>query len=118
MNMSQSGHTQAGIEIQNKEVHGQLQSALSRVFAPAAVSKLLQKLENTGVPIRNFDQVLERKVIERVDATLEQSGKTAAGLYSALPVSDQAQIREYYLTALEGVDLGLRERFSKVYRYY
>jgi hypothetical protein len=39
-------------------------------------------------------------------------------LYLALTVSDQAQIREFYLTALEAVDLGLREKFSKVYRYY
>ena len=111
-------YRQAGIEIQKKEPYAELQSALSRAFAPGAVQKLLQKLENTGVPIRNFDAVLERKIIERVDVALERSGKTAAGLYSVLTVSDQAQIREFYLTALEAVDLGLREKFSKVYRYY
>jgi len=109
---------QAGIEIQKKEPHAQLQSALSRVFAPAAVTKFLQKLENTGVPIRNFELVLERRIIERVDATLENSGTAAAALYGALTVSDQAQIREYYLTALEAVDFELREKFAKVYRYY
>jgi hypothetical protein len=116
--MSQTGYTKAEIEIQNKEPFRELQSALSRVFAPAAVSKFLQKLENTGVPIRNFDAVLERRIVERVDATLEKSGVTTAALYAALTVSDQAQIREYYLTALEAVDLELREKFSKVYRYY
>jgi len=116
--MADTGYQQAGIEIQNKEPYAELQSALNRAFAPGAVQKLLQKLENTGVPIRNFDAVLERKIIERVDLALEKSGKTAAVLYSALTVSDQAQIREYYLTALEAVDLGLREKFSKVYRYY
>ena len=118
MNMSDTGYQQAGIEIQNKEPYAELQSAMSRAFAPGAVQKLLQKLENTGVPIRNFDAVLERRIIERVDLVLEKSGKTAAALYAALTVSDQAQIREFYLTALEAVDLGLREKFSKVYRYY
>ncbi len=39
-------------------------------------------------------------------------------LYEALTVSDQAQMREFYLTTLEEVDLPLREKFSKLYRYY
>ncbi len=118
MSMAEAQYTKAEIEIQNKELHEKLQSALSRVFAPAMVSRFLQKLENTGVPIRNFDAVMQRKVLERVDQELEKSGTTAAALYAALTVSDQAQIREFYLTALENVDLGLREKFSKVYRYY
>jgi hypothetical protein len=33
-------------------------------------------------------------------------------------VGDQAQIREFYLTALEAVDLPLREKFKQLYRYY
>jgi hypothetical protein len=118
MNMAEAQYTKAEIAIQNKEPYEKLQSALTRVFEASAVSKFLQKLENTGVPIRNFDAVIERRIIERVDLSLEKSGTTAAALYAALTVSDQAQIREFYLTALEGVDLGLREKFSKVYRYY
>jgi hypothetical protein len=39
-------------------------------------------------------------------------------LYQGLPVSDQAQIRELYLSRIEQVDRVLRERFSKLYRYY
>ena len=47
-----------------------------------------------------------------------RTAKSAQQLYDALPVSDQAQVREFYLTALEAVDLPLREKFNKLYRYY
>ena len=46
------------------------------------------------------------------------SGRSARSLYDSLPVSDQAQMRELYLTALESIELGLREKYSKIYRYY
>ena len=46
------------------------------------------------------------------------SGKTAQQFYDALAVTNQAQIREFYLTALEAVDLPLREKYKKLYRYY
>ncbi len=43
---------------------------------------------------------------------------SAAQLYQALPVSDQAQMREFYLSKLEGVDMALRHKFKKLYQYY
>jgi hypothetical protein len=39
-------------------------------------------------------------------------------LYGSLPVSDQALMREFYLSQLEGVDIGLRHKFKKLYQYY
>jgi len=39
-------------------------------------------------------------------------------LYQSLPVSDQAQMREFYLSKLETVDPSLRHRFKKLYQYY
>jgi hypothetical protein len=96
----------------------QLRSALARVFAPSTVEGFLRLLRRKGVPIRDFDRVLREKLVEQADETLAQSGKAAQQLYDALTVSDQAQICEFYFTALEAVDLLLREKFNKLYRYY
>ena len=109
---------QAGIAVQKLDEFEQLHSALSRIFAPDAVEKFLRRLQRQGVPIRDFHRVLRDKLLEQVDSTLARSGKTAQQLYDALTVSDQAQMREFYLTTLEAVDLPLRERFNKLYRYY
>ena len=43
---------------------------------------------------------------------------SAQGLYGTLPLSDQAQIREFYLSKLEEVSAELRTKFQKIYRYY
>jgi len=96
----------------------QLRSAMARVFAPGAVETFLRLLRRKGVPIRDFDRVLREKLLEQADRGLTQSGKTARQLYDAVTVSDQSQIREFYLTTLEAVELPLREKFNKLYRYY
>ncbi len=106
------------IAIENPEAFGALQASIERVFAPARVEKFLKRLVKRGVSIRNFDDVLNRHIFEEVDETLKSSGKTARGFYDALSVSDQAQMRELYLTSLESIELGLREKYSKIYRYY
>ena len=36
----------------------------------------------------------------------------------ALTLSDQAQMREFYLSKLETVDQALRHKFKKLYQYY
>ncbi len=109
---------QAGIRIEKLDEFEQLHSALSRIFASAAVGKFLRLLQRKGVPIRDFQRVMREKLLEQSDAALAQSGKTAQQLYDALSVSDQAQMREFYLTALEAVDQALRKKFNKLYRYY
>jgi len=109
---------QAGIRIEKLDEYEQLHSALARVFAPAAVEKFLRLLQRKGVPIRDFHRVLREKLLEKADPALKQSGKSAQQLYDALTTSDQAQMREFYLTTLEAVDQPLRERFNKLYRYY
>ena len=106
------------IAIENPEAFGALQSTIERVFAPARVEKFLKRLVKRGVSVRNFDHVMDNRVMEDVDETLRNSGKTARGLYDALPLSDQAQMRELYLTSLESIELGLREKYAKIYRYY
>jgi hypothetical protein len=109
---------QAGIRIEKLDEFEQLRSALARVFASAGVGKFLRLLKRKNVPIRDFPRVLREKLLEQSDATLGRSGKSAQPLYEALPVSDQAQMREFYLTALEAVDQPLRDKFNKLYRYY
>ena len=109
---------QAGIGVEKREEFEQLHSALKRVFGAVAVGEFLRLLRRKGVPIRDFDRVLREKLLEKTDRKLAQAGVSARQLYDALPVSDQAQVREFYLTALEAVDLPLREKFNKLYRYY
>ena len=113
-----SAFQQAGIPIEKLDDFERLQSALNRIFAPAAVVNFLRLLQRRGVPIRDFHRVLRGKLLEQSDLDLARTGMTAQQLYDALPVSDQAQIREFYLTALEAVEPPLRAKFNKVYRYY
>ena len=109
---------QAAIRIEKLEEFEQLHSAIARIFAPGAVERFFRLLQRKGVPVRDFHRVLREKLLEKSDATLAKSGKTAQQLYDALTLSDQAQMREFYLTTLEAVDQPLRERFNKLYRYY
>ena len=109
---------QAGISVEKHEEFRQLHSALERVFGPKGIESFLRLLQRKGVPIRDFDRVLREKLLEQSDRELASSGHSAQQWYDALSVGDQAQVREFYLTALEAVDLPLRERFKKLYRYY
>jgi hypothetical protein len=109
---------QAGIGVEKLEEFEQLRSALGRTFDAGAVETFLRLLQRKGVPIRDFDRVLRERLLEQTDQALAKSGKSARQWYDAISVGDQAQIREFYLTALEAVDLPLREKYRKLYRYY
>ena len=109
---------QAGIGVEKQEEFRQLHSALKRVFSADAVEGFLRLLQRKGVPIRDFDRVLRERLLEQADGELGKSGRSAKQWYDALSVGDQAQVREFYLTALEAVDLPLREKYRKLYRYY
>ena len=120
--MAQSGtrspFQQAGIRVDKLDEFEQLRSATARLFAPDEVERFLRLLRRKGVPIRDFHRVLRENLLEQADATLAKSDNTAQRLYDALSVSDQAQMREFYLTALEAVAQPLREKYNKLYRYY
>jgi hypothetical protein len=109
---------QAGLKVEKLVEFEQLQSALNRVFDSHAVERFLRLLQRKGVPIRDFERVIRERLLEAADDGLAKGGKSAKQLYEALSVGDQAQIREQYLTALEDIDLPLREKYSKLYRYY
>jgi hypothetical protein len=49
---------------------------------------------------------------------LRQARRSARGLYQELTLTDQGQMREFYLSKLEGVEEALRHKFKKVFQYY
>ena len=112
-------YEQAVIKIEKEAQFTELKAAIERVFAPGSVEKLLKRLDSRGIRIRNFDGVLDQQIIEYVDASLKKkSGKTAKGLYQVLTLTDQGQMREFYLSKLEQVEEALRHKFRKVFQYY
>ena len=77
--------------------------------------RFLKQLDRKGIRVRDFDAVLARGLLEGV---VGEAGLDAVELYESLPVTDQAQMREFYLSKLEGVDVTLRHKFKKLYQYY
>ena len=106
---------QAAIQVEKQKEFEELSGAIRRVFAPEKVEQFLKRVRGR---IRDFDAVLANRTIDRVDETLAKSGTTAKQLYEALTLSDQAQMREFYLFRIEEVDPALRAKFQKLYSYY
>jgi len=106
---------QATIKVEQEREFGDLKSALGQTFAADRVVKYLKALVGRDIRIRNLDAVLAANVI---DAITGAKAGTARSLYEALTVSDQAQMREFYLSKIEEVEPALRAKFSKLYQYY
>ena len=104
----------AAIKIEMAQEYAKLQGAIEQAFLPDKAEQFLKRLDRKGIRIRNVDAVLAQKVLERFG----EPGLNAQQLYQALPLSDQAQIRELYLSKLEGVDTALRHKFKKLCQYY
>ncbi|SRR6266705_3253361 len=109
---------QAVIKVEKEAQFAELKAAIERAFSAESVEKLLKRLDSRGMRIRDFDGVLEQQAIEYVDGALRQAGKTAKGLYQELTVTDQGQMREFYLSKLEQVEEALRHKFRKIFQYY
>ena len=105
---------QAAIKVEKAQEFAGLQAAIEQVFVPEKVEQFLKQLERKGIRVRAFDAVLAQRVLEG----FSESGVNAEQLYQSLTVSDQAQMREFYLSKLEGVDTALRHKFRKLYQYY
>ena len=104
---------QAAIRIERAEEFARLQAAIEQAFLPEKVERFLKQLDRKSIRIRDLDAVLAKRLLEEFAA-----GLNAKQLYDALPVSDQAQMRELYLSKLETVDESLRHRFKRLYQYY
>jgi hypothetical protein len=106
------GFEQAALKVEKTQEYSRLQAAIEQAFLPDKVESFLKQMDRKGIRIRDFDALLEQRVLE---------GETALNskqLYQALALSDQAQIRELYLSRLEGIDVALRHKFKKLYQYY
>ena len=112
--MDQAGFTQARIGIENREAFEELQARIDRGLGPAA-ERFLKSLEARRIRIREFEEVLAQGLFK--DAARDASPNRDEELYRALTLSDQGQMREYYLTAIEQVPDELRHKFHAVYRY-
>jgi hypothetical protein len=112
------GFEQAVIKVENEKEFQELKGAIERVFRPERVEKFLKKMKSRGVRIRDWDQLIAQRVLEQVDEGLAKSGSTAQQFYGALTLSDQAQMREFYLSKLEEVSEELRTKYKKIYQYY
>jgi inorganic triphosphatase YgiF len=105
---------QATIKVEKEKEFEELKSAISRAFAQESVEKYLKRMASTGLRIRDFDSALAKRVLEQVGAL---SG-SAKDLYAALTLTDQAQMKEFYLSKIEEASPELRARFQKLYQYY
>jgi hypothetical protein len=103
------------IKIENEREFGDLKAAIEKAFAVDRGEKYLKELERRNIRVRSLDSAFAEDVIDR--AAGDKAG-TARSLYDSLPVSDQAQVREFYLSKLEEIDPALRARFHKLYQYY
>ena len=112
--MQSMAFEQAAIKVQNEQEFARLQAAVEQAFSPEKIERFLKQMDRKGIRVRDLDAVLGKCVFEAVN----DSGLNARQLYEALPVSDQALMREFYLSKLESVDSALRRKFKKVYQYY
>jgi hypothetical protein len=108
---------QATIKVEKAQEFSKLQAAVEQAFLPQAAERFFKFLDRKGIRVRDFDAVLAAQALESVGS---ESGSplNARQLYSSLPVSDQAQMREFYLSKLEGADVALRHKFKKLFQYY
>jgi hypothetical protein len=106
---------QATIRIENERAFGELKAALDQVFAADRLTKYLKKLSGQNIRIRDLDAILAAGTFDVIAGARLGAARC---LYQALTVSDQAQMRELYLSKIEEVDPALRKKFSKLYQYY
>ena len=101
------------IKVEKEQEFARLKAAVEQAFLPTKVAQFLKQLDRKGIRVRDFDAVLAQRSLEGV---VGEAGLEAKQLYESLPVSDQAQMREFYLSKLETVDQALRHKFKKLYQ--
>jgi len=108
------GFEQATIKVVKQREFDELKAAIDQVFTGDPVAKYLKALDGRRIQVRNLEAALAANALDQPGGS--RPG-TAAALYGSLPVSDQAQVREFYLSKLEEVGPALRAKFHKVYQY-
>jgi len=108
------GFEQATIGVVREREFAELKGAIERAVSAESVVKFLKTLTSRGIQVRDFERVLTAGALD--EAAGNKAGTTRT-LYEALPVSDQAQVREFYLSKIEEVEPALRAKFHRVYQY-
>jgi hypothetical protein len=106
---------QATIKIEKEKEFGELRRAVQEALSPERVKGFLKKLRRGKIRVRDFDSVLLCHVLE---ATTGRTDLNARRLYGSLTVTDQAQMKEFYLSKIEEVGPELRAKYQKIYQYY
>jgi len=106
---------QATIPIDNQELFELLKGVYENLFT-SEVETFLKAVKKKGLLIRHYEAVIESGAMEKASGTLKKAGMTARQLFEALPMSDRAQVREFYLVRLEQVEEATRRKFYQVYR--
>ena len=112
--LKQMDFEQATIKVVNESEFGALKGAIEQVLSGDRVAKYFKALDGRGIRVRSLDAILAANLIDLVAGS---KAGTARSLYESLPVSDQGQVREFYLSKLEDVDSALRAKFHKLYQY-
>ena len=110
------GFEQATIKVEREREFGELKSAVEETFSTLKVEGFLKALERASVRVRDWDGVLAKGLLEQSADRLAK--QRARDLYGQLTLSDQAQMREFYLSKIEEVRPELRAKFHKLYQYY
>jgi hypothetical protein len=103
------------IKVEKELQYGDLKAAIEKAFGADRVTKYLKKLDSRKIRVRDLDGAF---AADAIDVAAGDKAGTARSLYGSLPVSDQAQMREFYLSKIEEVDPALRAKFHKLYQYY
>jgi hypothetical protein len=106
---------QAAIKIDKAEEFGQLQRAVEEALSQEKVQGFLKRLRRGRIRIRDFEAILATQALE---AAIGRADFSARQLYRSLTLSDQAQMKEFYLSKVEEVGPELRVKFHKLYQYY
>jgi len=104
---------QAAIGIVREREFAELKNTIEKATGLHA-ARFLKALSGSRVQVRHLEAVLAANALD--DASGSKPG-AARALYEALPVSDQAQVREFYLFKIEEIDPALRAKFHRLYQY-
>ena len=108
---------QAAIKVEKEKEFGDLKSAVTTAFSRENVQKFLKRVSSAGIRIRDFELILAKGVFEQIEGAIAK-GENAQAFYSSLTVTDQGQLKEFYLFKIEDVSAELRAKFQKIYQYY
>ena len=107
---------QATIKIEREQEFAGLKAAIIGAFSSGSVQKFLKGVASAGIRVRDFDSVLAKRLLEQ-NGSIEKD-RSAKALYDSLTLTDQAQMKEFYLSKIEEVGPELRAKFQKIYQYY